>query len=148
MAWLSHEWQAALAAALQGAALEPPGLSGSVAVVVPATSGRPRRARSVPAPGSPAAPGPGGAQGTLDLQGGRVLRWRPGELASDAVATITLPASDARAALEGTVEPSVLFMQGRLKTDGDMAAVLALLRSTTTRGYGQARAALEQSTAD
>ena len=74
---------------------------------------------------------------------GRVVAWQPGVAAADAIATLTLPAADALSVLAGSEEPSVLFMQGRLKVDGDMGAVLAVLAATTTARYGRARATLE-----
>lgn len=79
----------------------------------------------------------------LDVAAGRVVAARPGVAPADALATLTTSTADARALLGGAVEPSVLYMQGRLKVAGDMGAVLAVLAATTTPGYGQARARVE-----
>jgi hypothetical protein len=141
LTWLGDDFLAALGEVLLDADLGAPGVTGAVVIAAPAQVGRPRRgSRSAPAPASDA---PAEGRGTLELRDGRVVGWRPGEVAGDAVATLTLPAADARAVLDGTVEPSVLFMQGRLKIDGDMAVVLAILSATTRGGYDRARATLE-----
>ncbi|MCU4184155.1 SCP2 sterol-binding domain-containing protein [Acidiferrimicrobium sp. IK] len=143
---LDEQLQAAFGALIEGATLGASDLSGALALVVPASAGRPRRTRSAPPAGTE---GSGAAaetaQGTLEIEGGRVVRWIPGVVAPDAVATLTLPLADARALLAGVEEPSVLFMQGRLKADGDMAAILALLRATAGDGYGRGRATLAAS---
>ena len=140
--WLSADLQSAFAAMVEGADLSAPDVSGTVALVVPATVGRPRRPRGAAAATSASSSAEVPARATLDIDAGRIVRCTPGAEASDALATLTLPAADARSLLEGASEPSVLFMQGRLKTDGDMAAVLALLRATAGDGYGHARATL------
>ncbi len=148
--WPSEELQAAFGALVEGAGLDSPGLTGSIGIVVPPTAGRPRRSRSSPPPPGSADPSPRGgntdlAQGTLEVRDGRIVRWNAGQPVSGAMATLTLPVADARQLLDGTGEPSVFFMQGRLKVDGDMAAVLALLRSTATSGYRRGRAVLARS---
>lgn len=133
-AFLDEPWLAALAGDLEGCDLGAPGLLGAVGVVVAASTGR-SRARSAAA-GSEASM-------VLDVAGGRVVAARPGPAPADALATLTTSTADARALLDGTVEPSVLYMQGRLKVAGDMRAVLAVLAATTTPGYGEARARVE-----
>ena len=139
LTWLGDDFLAALGDVLLDADLGAPGLTGPVVIAAPAQVGRPRRG-SRSAPAGPSAPE---GRGTLELREGRVAGWRPGEAADGAIATLTLPSADARAVLDGIVQPSVLFMQGRLKVDGDMAAVLAILSATTRATYSRARAALE-----
>lgn len=48
----------------------------------------------------------------------------------DAAATVTvkIPHADAAAIEAGEANPSVLFMQGRLKVDGDMGQMMRVLR--------------------
>lgn len=133
-AFLDEQWLAALAADLEGCDLGAPSVSGALGVVVAASTGR-GRARSAAA-GSEASM-------VLDVAGGRVVTARPGPVPADALATLTTSTADARALLGGAVEPSVLYMQGRLKVAGDMGAVLAVLAATTIPGYGQARARVE-----
>ena len=62
----------------------------------------------------------------LEFAGGRVTGAGPGP-APDADATVTLTEDDARGVLEGRLDASVAFMQGRLKVVGDMATVLDVL---------------------
>ena len=58
--------------------------------------------------------------------GGRVVGGGPGPVGGPDVA-LTLPLADAREVLEGRLNPSVAFMQGRLKTAGDNGLLLGLL---------------------
>ena len=104
--WLSDAWVAtgaAEAAELTG----PPSLSGSVLVEV--------------------TDGPDGDV-TLhaDFAEGRLVGSGAGAPAS-ADLTLTLTDSDARAVLSGALDPSVAFMQGRMKVVGAMAPLLDLL---------------------
>ena len=114
--WLSDAWVAtgaAEAAELTG----PPSLSGSVLVEV--------------------TDGPDGDV-TLhaDFAEGRLVGSGAGAPAS-ADLTLTLTDSDARAVLSGALDPSVAFMQGRMKVSGDMGPLLDLL---ALAGTEQARA--------
>jgi len=47
-------------------------------------------------------------------------------------ATLTLGEADAAAVLAGSLDPSVAFMQGRVKVTGDMGVVLDLLSAAST----------------
>jgi hypothetical protein len=78
-----------------------------------------------------AAPGDGRAecQGTWSLVAGRVVGSVPGLLV-EVDATITVPYDDARALSAGDLDPSVAFMQGRLKSAGDTGTVLDFLAGT------------------
>jgi hypothetical protein len=58
--------------------------------------------------------------------GGRVLGGGPGP-AEDPGVSLTLPVAEAREILEGGLDPSVAFMQGRLKTAGDNGLLLDFL---------------------
>ncbi len=150
--WDSPDWVAATAAAVVGADLGDASLDGVLEVVVPPTSGRPRRATRRPAGAAtggvdPAAGSGAAAAGEVrvvfTVTAGRVVGWGAeadsgpgpdGVGAGEPLVTFTLPAPDAREAVAGT-EPSVLFMQGRLKVDGDLRTALATLRATTSDSY-------------
>jgi putative sterol carrier protein len=54
--------------------------------------------------------------------------------------SLALTPDDARLVIEGTLAPSVAFMQGRLKTSGDNGLLLELLAWTTTPAFGEALA--------
>jgi hypothetical protein len=83
------------------------GLSGTVGVVISATTEGDRPA-------------------TLVWEDGRVTAASLGA-SPRADVTFTLPAADARAVLAGELRPSVAFMQGRLKTAGDNGLVIGVL---------------------
>ena len=55
--------------------------------------------------------------------------------------TLTLGTDDARSVRDGRLEPSVAFMQGRLKTSGDNGLLLRVLSWTATRAFSAALAA-------
>ena len=55
-------------------------------------------------------------------------------------ATVTLTAEDARSVLSGDLDPSVAFMQGRMKVAGAMGLVLDVLALATTDGARSVRA--------
>jgi hypothetical protein len=61
----------------------------------------------------------------------------------DAGVALTLSYADAVAMLRGELDPSVAYMQGRMKTAGDPGKLLDLLAATATPEYGALRAALE-----
>ncbi len=52
--------------------------------------------------------------------------------------TLTLSPDDARAVKDGQLDPSVAFMQGRLKTSGDNALLLRVLEWTATAAFASA----------
>jgi putative sterol carrier protein len=54
---------------------------------------------------------------------------------SDADVTLTVPYADAVAIARGELEPSVAFMQGRMKTGGDPGKLLELLAATATASF-------------
>ena len=54
---------------------------------------------------------------------------------ADADATLTLPYPEAMAIVRGELEPSVAFMQGRMKTAGDPGLLLDLLAATATPAF-------------
>jgi hypothetical protein len=127
---------AAAAAAAVGADLGDADLAGTVEIVVPPTAGRPRRSLRADAAA------PADLRLCIDVEAGRVQGWRAGPADDVPLVTFTIPAPDARAALEEGTDPSVLFMQGRLKVDGDLGAALAVLAATARPGFGAAAAAL------
>ncbi len=60
------------------------------------------------------------------LEDGRPRSWAVGSLDAPDV-TVTLSWSDAAAVQAGTLDPSVAFMQGRMKVTGSMALTMELL---------------------
>lgn len=57
----------------------------------------------------------------------------------DADVSLTVPFDDAVAVQRGERDPSVLFMQGRMKTAGDPGKLLELLAWTARPGYATLR---------
>jgi hypothetical protein len=51
---------------------------------------------------------------------------------------LTLSPDDARSVKDGHLEPSVAFMQGRLKTSGDNALLLRVLKWSATPAFSSA----------
>ena len=58
-----------------------------------------------------------------------------GGLEGEADLTLTLSPDDARSVKDGRLDPSVAFMQGRLKTSGDNALLLSVLKWTATPAF-------------
>jgi SCP-2 sterol transfer family len=58
--------------------------------------------------------------------------------------TLALSPDDAELVRNGQLDPSVAFMQGRLKTSGDNALLLSILAWTTTPAFTDALAAWSQ----
>ena len=56
-------------------------------------------------------------------------------LEGEADLTLTLSPDDARAVKDGQLDPSVAFMQARLKTSGDNALLLSVLKWTATAAF-------------
>jgi len=73
------------------------------------------------------------------LAAGRLVDAGPGP-AADADAVLTLTAADARAVVAGHLDPSVAFMQGRMKVAGDMGVVLDLLALASSPPAAEAAA--------
>jgi hypothetical protein len=61
----------------------------------------------------------------------------PGGLA-DAAVSLTLPYADAGSIVRGELQPTVAFMQGRLKTAGDPGIVLEVLAATAREPFRDA----------
>jgi hypothetical protein len=61
----------------------------------------------------------------------------PGALA-DAAVSLTLPYADAMAIVRGELQPSVAFMQGRMKTAGDPGVLLDVLAATARAPFRDA----------
>jgi hypothetical protein len=102
-AWLSDEWVAASGEAVDLAAP----LDATVEVAVLGVAG-------------------GDVRYHRSYKGGRVVAAGPGP-AGAADVTLTLPEGEARDVLAGRLDPSVAFMQGRLKTAGNNGLLLELL---------------------
>ncbi len=115
--WMSDAWFAEVGDALDGLS-GPPTLEGTVVVEVV---------------GGP----DGDAAGHLTFAGGRLVEVGPGPVAG-ADLTLTLSDTDAREVVTGDLDPSVAFMQGRMKVAGAMAPLLDLLALAGTEA-GRAR---------
>jgi putative sterol carrier protein len=64
---------------------------------------------------------------------------RAGGTVPDPDVTLTVGWSDAAAVLRGELDPSVAFMQGRMKVAGSMGLMMRVLPVTTTRSYRELR---------
>lgn len=60
--------------------------------------------------------------------------------------TLTLTFADALAVHRGELDPNVAFMQGRMKADGNVGKLMALLPITKSSEYAALQDALRQST--
>lgn len=78
------------------------------------------------------------------------LHATPGEVglggSPGAAVSLTVPYAEAVAIARGELEPSVAFMQGRMKTAGDPGRLLDLLAATATAGFRAARERVAGST--
>jgi putative sterol carrier protein len=109
----------------RGGALAPAeGVTGTVAVVVTGTTGGDVKAR-------------------VRLVDGRPVEAAAGT-APDADLTLTLPVALAAAVAEGSLEPSVAFMRGQLKTAGDNGLLLGVLALTAAPGFAEWLAAAQR----
>ena len=79
------------------------------------------------------------------VDNGALEALAPGPL-SDAEVSLTLPLDDAVALQRGETEPSVLFMQGRMKTAGDPGKLLDLLARSARPGFAELRDAVGATT--
>jgi len=84
----------------------------------------------------------GGAEGDVSVHalfdGGAIAAVGPGAVdAPDA--SLTLSAQDAQAVLDGDLDPSVAFMQGRMKVAGAMGLVLDVLALSATEAARSVR---------
>jgi putative sterol carrier protein len=81
----------------------------------------------------------GGADGDVKVWV-HLVDGRPVEAAAsagpDPDVTLTVSAADAGSIAGGTLEPSVAFMRGRLKSAGDNGLVLRLLEASTAPDFG------------
>lgn len=100
---------------------------------------RGKGAAGAPAPGAPAQSQPA-AQWSFRWSGVQPESLVPAGRAEPDL-TLTLSPEDAALVLAGELAPSVAFMQGRLKTAGNNALLLDLLRWTATDEFQKARAA-------
>jgi hypothetical protein len=105
-------------------------------------AGRSRRAAAAPASAAEAQPGSqeGPAQWSCQWSAdgpGPVTTGSEGE----PDLTLTLGTADAWSVKDGQLEPSVAFMQGRLKTSGDNALLLRVLSWSATPAFPAALAA-------
>jgi len=136
--WSNAAWREAATEALSGSEIGAPQTSATAVLAVSANAGRRARAgNNSPAEGDVAV--------TVSMEGGRVVgcSWGQPLAGSAEPAAVTLTAAPGDAAeLLGGAEPSVLFMQGRIKVTGDMGVVLAILAATATDRYRGARARL------
>jgi predicted lipid carrier protein YhbT len=75
------------------------------------------------------------------LRDGALEAFDAGALA-DADVSLTLPYAEAVAVYRGELDPSVAYMQGRMKTAGDPGKLLRLLAATATPDYAELRSEL------
>ena len=116
--WLSGDWFALAVAEADGLS-GPPTLEGTVVVEVTGA-------------------GDGTVSGHAVFEAGRLVSAGAGPV-DGADLTVTLSDADARDVVAGTLDPSVAFMQGRMKVAGSMAPLLDLL---ALAGTDDARARL------
>src|SRR5262249_26201175 len=64
----------------------------------------------------------------------------------DALLSLTLPYDNALAVVDGSLDPTVAYMRGRLKTSGDDATLLALLSRSRSPGFRTLREELAAKT--
>jgi len=133
----------------QAVAARPQIPSGLVAFIVGETS-RASGSRSRSRPSAKTAGQLEGKAGTSAKPSSteRKFRWSadgPGPLltgdGSEPDLTLTLSPGDAELIRSGQLDPSVAFMQGRLKTSGDNALLLGVLSWTATPAFAGALAA-------
>ena len=123
--YLTQEWVDELRARV-GAGPAQPGASASVQLVV---TGGPD----------------GDVRSTWMLEDGTLRDVRL-ESKPDADVVLTLGYADAVAVQRGELDPSVAFMQGRMKTAGDPGALLRVLPVTSSPEWRALRAALDETT--
>ncbi len=82
-----------------------------------------------------------GATGHVVLEDG-VIREVASGPCTDVELTLTTTYADAVALSDGSLEPSVAFMQGRLKTAGDLGKVIELLALTRSSEHQELRTAI------
>ncbi|MGA2835372.1 MAG: SCP2 sterol-binding domain-containing protein [Acidimicrobiales bacterium] len=75
----------------------------------------------------------------VEFTDGRLVDAGPGP-ADGADVTLTVSEADARDILAGRLDPSVAFMQGRMKVNGSMGPVIDLLSLSATEGARDRRA--------
>ena len=123
--WLSDAWFDVLGAEL-GDVSGPPTLSGTVVVEV---TGGPD----------------GDVAGHVVFADGSVVSSGPGAVPAPDL-TLTLTHEDARGVLDGDLDPSVAFMQGRMKVAGAMGPLFDLLALAGTGAFTARRARVAGST--
>ena len=84
-----------------------------------------------------------GATGTWTKAGWRLA---PRERSEGPDVTLTLSRKDAASLCRGDLDPSVAFMQGRLKVAGSMGVMISLLTAMNTPEYRGLRQTIAQST--
>jgi putative sterol carrier protein len=70
------------------------------------------------------------------IEDGKLLEDSLGTI-DDAELTLTLSWSDAKAIQEGALDEQAAFMQGKIKVDGNMAKLMALMPITNSPEYKQ-----------
>lgn len=79
------------------------------------------------------------------LDDGKLVESGLGSL-DDAQLTLAVTRADAAAILRGELDEQTAYMQGRIKVDGDMSALMALLPITGSAEYKKTQATLLERT--
>ncbi len=91
----------------------------------------------------------GGPEGDVKfywvLEDGRILENRLGTL-DDAELTLTQSYEDAKKVQQGDLDAQAAFMQGRVKVEGNMAKLMALLPITSSPEYRELQTKLQDIT--
>jgi putative sterol carrier protein len=79
------------------------------------------------------------------LESGKLLESQLGELA-DAEVTMTQTYEDAQKIQKGELDPNAAFMQGRIKVQGNMAKLMALMPLTNAPEYKELQKQIQEIT--
>lgn len=79
------------------------------------------------------------------LEDGKLIENQLGAL-DDAELTLTMSRADAEAVQRGTLDEQAAFMQGRIKVEGNMAKLMALLPITGSAEYKELQEKLRAAT--
>ena len=91
----------------------------------------------------------GGPEGDIAyywvLEDGKLLEDKLGEM-DDAELTLIMSYDDAKKVQQGEIDENTAFMQGRIKVEGNMAKLMALMPITNSEEYRDLQAKLREVT--